>query len=552
MGHPGDLGHFEEASPRRVAEASPRASRTVAFQLLLVAYRSLKYHKPHHPKADSCLKNSRGSPEGAAGLSAHRASTPSEKQPQIDSTPPRPTSTRPGVSPSESVLEKRRRLEASGTARPTSSHSTSEPTVTVYSTPKKPIATPSVPVRSEAAAKFCPSDRAELLRRLATFQDITDWTPKPDKVNEVEWAKRGWICQGKERVGCVLCRKELVVKLNRKELDGKEVPVLVSSEIESALVDKYSQLIIDSHREDCLWRRQGCDASTKATVAELRQRYDELCARKPFLPYEFNLRLPEGLDLDQILQQLPPDFFSEPAPTQGLPTQAPNRVAFALALFGWQGLTNTRIGAVPNSASCHTCLRRLGLWMFKSKEVDEHGQVLVPAPMDYLDPVREHRFFCPWKNGLAQSRTGASTAKEPANPGWRILLQTLKNEAHLRSVLEAPKFRSPRGVRGHNPAVSLPNIPINRVNPSSVQAQDESSRDTGHDPAQSELSIGDTVEDEKEREAKDKERWARLRRVKSLFEAKGSRRNRRPISRPGTGQSTVGEATVSSEGQEKS
>lgn len=86
----------------------------------------------------------------------------------------------------------------------------------------------------DALAKYCPGDRAELLKRLATFQELTDWTPKPDRVNEVEWAKRGWICQGKEKVRCVLCHKELIVKLNRKEVDGEEVPVLVPSEIGKA------------------------------------------------------------------------------------------------------------------------------------------------------------------------------------------------------------------------------------------------------------------------------------------------------------------------------
>lgn len=49
----------------------------------------------------------------------------------------------------------------------------------------------------------------------------------------------------------------------------------------------------------------------------------------------------------------------------------------------------------------------------------------------------------------------------------------------------------------------------------------------------------DDVENEKERDAKDKERWARLRRVKSLFDSKGSKRLRQSISRPGTGNSTL-------------
>jgi len=107
--------------------------------------------------------------------------------------------------------------------------------------------------------KYCPGDREQLLRRLATFQELTDWTPKPERVSEVEWAKRGWVCQGKERVKCTLCAKELVVKINRKEVDGKEISVLIASEIAQSVVHIYTEMIVTSHAEDCLWRKKGCD-----------------------------------------------------------------------------------------------------------------------------------------------------------------------------------------------------------------------------------------------------------------------------------------------------
>ncbi|UNI18066.1 hypothetical protein JDV02_004361 [Purpureocillium takamizusanense] len=385
----------------------------------------------------------------------------------------------------------------------------------------------------DALAKYVPGDRDELLRRLATFQELTDWTPKPERVNEVEWAKRGWICQGKERVRCVLCHKELVVKLNRKDVDGKEVSVLVPSEIEEALVEKYAELIVSSHQQDCLWRRRGCDDSllrlsfsnTQSTLSALRNRYDELCSRSSFLPYEFNLRLPEEINLDGVLGQLPPDFFANVKSPEE-PSKPVNRSALALALMGWQGLSNARIGAVPNSASCHSCLRRLGLWMFKSKEVDEDGQVIVPAPMDFLDPVREHRFFCPWSNAKAQSR-GASSTENTQNTGWNMLLQTIKNDSELRDVYEGRSKRFGRLIHDHEAPPSIPGgdattatpaTPGEPVNPGAHNAQDEEV-------------------DEKARSAKDKERWARLRKVKSLFETKGARKLRRPLSRPGTSHS---------------
>ncbi|CEI69984.1 hypothetical protein FVEN_g7159 [Fusarium venenatum] len=388
-------------------------------------------------------------------------------------------------------------------------------------------------------ARYAPTDRGDLLKRLGTFQEITDWTPKPERVNEVEWAKRGWVCHGKETVRCLLCHRELVVKLNRKDVDGKEISVLVASEIEEALVDKYADLIVNSHQDECLWRKRGCDDSilrlsltnAKVTLAALRERYDELLSREAFLPYEFNLRLPDDLNLDSVLSQLPSGFFTKPPPAKEAKPQ-PHRVALALALMGWQGLNNPRIGAVPNSASCHTCLRRLGLWMFKSKEVADNGDIIVPAPMGFLDPSREHRFFCPWSNpetqrqGHSQSRSGQDL------PGWKVLVQTLTNEAHLRSVYEG---RSPARHRTQR-SMGAPTTPQRPGTAASINTPIAT-------PGSVAESIPDNAEDDdKDRDAKDKERWARLKRVKSLFDTKGSRKLRqsisKSISRPGTAHST--------------
>lgn len=368
--------------------------------------------------------------------------------------------------------------------------------------------TPSV----DALIKYCPADRDQLLKRLATFQELTDWTPKPDRVNEVEWARRGWVCRGKEKVGCLLCHKELLVTINQKEVDGQQGSILVSPEIDEAVVDKYSRLILNSHQQDCLWRKRGCDesllrlsfSSDRTVLANLRQRYDELCSRAAFLPYQVNLRLPAELDVDRVLSLLPPDFFADSTPSADEPT-AVNRPALSLALLGWQGLTHPRFGSVPNSASCHSCLRRLGLWMFKSKEVADDGTVLVPAPMDYLDPLREHRFFCPWQSADVQSK-GAKSA-------WTMLLQTMVNDASLRDLYEG-RAPAPSTTTDAATSPSAPDAP-------SIIMDDEA--------------------DEKARDAKDKERWARLRKVKSLFDTKGAKMLRRSVSinRPDAGQSGI-------------
>ncbi|KEY64129.1 hypothetical protein S7711_07474 [Stachybotrys chartarum IBT 7711] len=446
-------------------------------------------------------------------------------QPQAERSTPTKASSTPPSTLSKSAyaddLLKRRRL---GPASDTSPSRLPTTTLKAAQTTSK---TESSGNNQGPLVKYCPSDREELLRRLATFQEITEWTPKPDKVSEIEWAKKGWVCQGKERVRCVLCARELVVKLNRKELeDGKEANVLASSEIGARTPWWKNHLIRLSF------------SSPKLNLEALRQRYNELCSRKDFLPYEVNLRLPEGLRLDQVLAQLPPGFFEQSSNSASVPS-LPNhsRVALALALFGWQGLSNNRIGAVPNSASCHTCLRRLGLWMFKSKEVDDAGKVLVPAPMDHLDPVREHRFFCPWKNAHTQHGAQAQHGQAGAAPGWAILAQTLQNDAHLRNIYEGQSSTRVRSKESRHPDKNIRDNSTPAKTSHKSSASNASDADYTAVPASNILEeVTDNPEDEKERESKDKERWARLRRVKSLFDPKGSRRLKRPASQPGARQ----------------
>jgi hypothetical protein len=153
----------------------------------------------------------------------------------------------------EELLQKRRRLgvpQSNGTSLST------RPT-TVRSAAASPGRKQDVK-EEKPAARFNPSDRGELLKRLATFHDITDWTPKPERLSEIEWAKRGWVCHGKETVRCLLCHKELVVKL-KKEGNGKESAIPTSAEAEKALIDKYADLIVTHHGPECLWRERGCE-----------------------------------------------------------------------------------------------------------------------------------------------------------------------------------------------------------------------------------------------------------------------------------------------------
>ncbi|KAG9239147.1 C3HC zinc finger-like-domain-containing protein [Amylocarpus encephaloides] len=401
--------------------------------------------------------------------------------------------------------------------------STSTSTASVKACPPKTIATklsaaPAMSHRKSASVattplttespKYAPWDRLEFLKRLKSFSNLTNWAPKPARVNEVEWAKRGWVCQKSERVRCCLCNVEIVVKVNVKELEGEEKPVYVEDHIEATLVDRYAEMIVASHDEDCLWRQRGCDDSifklplshTPTTIQDLRDRYDELYTRAGNLPYTFNIQTPPDFNLDTIISYLPKNFFSSPStndpPDNGTSTSPTiNEVAFEMALFGWQGHIHERLGPQPGSISCHACFRVLGLWLFKSKEVSPTGEELIGPIVASLDPLQEHRDYCPWRNSFSQTgtRTPTKSGSTPL-PGWEMVVRILKND----DILRTGKKKSANGGRLATPVV-----------------------DNGSDFG----SIMESVEDDaKSRDERDKERWARLRRVKSLFDTKGGKK----------------------------
>ncbi|POS87749.1 hypothetical protein EPUL_000520 [Erysiphe pulchra] len=284
---------------------------------------------------------------------------------------------------------------------------------------------------------YVPWDRDEFLKRLKTFSSISHWTPKPAAVNEVEWAKRGWICQKFERVRCCSCNVEIVVKLNRREVNGKEEPVYVAHAIEKSLVEKYVQLIVTSHKKNCLWRKRGCDDSIfrlplhqpLSATKNLKTRYQEIKLCRENLPYMHDLRTPEEFDLECTLRYLSADFFADESSNPNNTLTSTEKVAFILALFGWQGHQHERLGTQSNSISCQVCFRVLGLWIFKSKETSETGEKIKGATMNCLDVVGQHREYCPWRNPISQNGS-LSTKLSPSElmPGWKVVLRILKCE----------------------------------------------------------------------------------------------------------------------------
>lgn len=160
----------------------------------------------------------------------------------------------------------------------------------------------------DSPAKYCPGDRDQLLKRLSTFQDITRWTPKPDSISEIQWAKRGWVCRVKETLRCLLCQRELLLQRQEDNWRGQLqdsidsssddagnfpslsatrslLPSLSSSgphihhqvsqpadqtTVGSVQADDAHNLIIAAHQQDCLWRIRGCDGQAAPSFSPPR------------------------------------------------------------------------------------------------------------------------------------------------------------------------------------------------------------------------------------------------------------------------------------------
>ena len=163
------------------------------------------------------------------------------------------------------------------------------------------------------------------------------------------------------------------------------------------------------------------------SIRELRTRYEGLLAIKDVIPA--HVEIPGTVKLESIIEQLPDDFckgtgrteYDDPTLT---PTDLINRPAFTLALFGYRA---DGLAANP-MATCDACFRRVGLWLYKESsskpsETVESEDVITPGDptMAKLDVLAEHRAYCPWVNGKSQN--GSRVANGSA--GWEVLVEAL-------------------------------------------------------------------------------------------------------------------------------
>ena len=214
-----------------------------------------------------------------------------------------------------------------------------------------------------------------------------------------------------------------------------------------------------------------------------------------------SLSVPDSFNLQALCEQLPPTFLpssveTSVSETPSLPENT-NRTALTLALFGWHAET----GHIDGLATCSACFRRLGLWLFKQKFNTARGEE-DDSVMSCLDVVGEHREYCPWVN--ANSQNGGSTQRSGGNPapiaGWETLLGVITLAEHTKKQLMPPP--------------PTPNVPQNSSGDPANHTSSEPER-----PNTQPENIAD-------RDAKDKERWAKLAKLKQVFNVKSRKRSK--------------------------
>ncbi len=231
-------------------------------------------------------------------------------------------------------------------------------------------------------------------------------------------------------------------------------------------------------------------AHQNVALGSLRLRYDSLVKMASDLPS--NLSTPSSFDMNKISQIMPrilqqsPTIAYTDAPPPYCDADPVNLEALTLALFGWQAEENH----ISGLATCTACFRRLGLWLFKSISTSSGDSRHNSASMSRLDVIGEHRDYCPWINGISQSGSvtlPSRTSSTQGLAGWETLLRMLMNAQESTN-------------------------------------ESEKSQEPDLDGAASEMvSVASSVAGSKEkpsRDEQDKERWAKLKRLKQVFNVK--------------------------------
>jgi len=206
------------------------------------------------------------------------------------------------------------------------------------------------------------------------------------------------------------------------------------------LVERYVTILETGHDEECLWRQAGCKddiyrlpiARPSTWQSQLRERYLSFASTTATTTSLSAIRIMHPLHLAETINTLPKSILFPPesattAPSTDIqppPPTDPDPTALAFALLGWSCASTDATYPV---ATCTTCFRRLGLWLYTSPTPTSSPLPATepPPPKMELDLLANHREYCPWVNATSQRSPGSFTGLA----AWQILLKLIRNSA---------------------------------------------------------------------------------------------------------------------------
>lgn len=293
------------------------------------------------------------------------------------------------------------------------------------------------PSTASLTIHYLPSSRLAFLERLESFRQVTKWhVPSTCRINAVEWAKRGWVCQDDDTVSCPTCKERLHVDIDldptasedREQLQRNEDkddsndndPLILANAILDNLMNRYQEMIVSAHTNRCPWRRRGCDSSiqriegllnTTNALESLRGRYAGIVEDGAEVPCVSSLPSFEAQTIDE--QEL------KSLQLEGLTNINVN--GLKLAICGWQKKEKDVV-------ECRHCFRSLGLWLYRGSQ----------PTVEHLDAIDNHLEYCPWRSSTAQDtvislprRPGRSSkvdATKCKTPGWMLVFISIVKE----------------------------------------------------------------------------------------------------------------------------
>jgi hypothetical protein len=186
-------------------------------------------------------------------------------------------------------------------------------------------------------------------------------------------------------------------------------------------------------------------ASRATCSADLLARYRSFHSVTADLPLLQNITYP-GPSISDVLTRIPPSLFKSVDSAASPPSIPTDVVAFTFALFGWTGVSESRISL----AVCNHCFQRLGLWLSSDTRLKEMSKKLdVPVETLRLNLLESHREHCPWKNSETQGNSNDGPIADMA--AWQTLQFIL-----LGKQRESPiKSRNEKGHSGNVESVDM-------------------------------------------------------------------------------------------------